>query len=82
MSGYALPPFLLDVPDVDVGVHRAGDQEIRLKHRPVQVTGNTRKKEGSNDEKALSPVPEHNQSSLLAASESHPEGAPNTVEAE
>lgn len=37
--GHRLSLFLLNIPDVDVGVHRAGDQEIWLKHCPVQVAG-------------------------------------------
>lgn len=37
--GHVLSLFLLNIPDVDVGVHRAGDQEIWLKHCPVQVAG-------------------------------------------
>lgn len=29
------------VPDVDVSVHRTGDQELRIKPGPVQITGDT-----------------------------------------
>lgn len=33
------PVLLLDVPNVDVRVNRTGNQQIWLKHGPVQVTG-------------------------------------------
>lgn len=37
--GHVLSLFLLNIPDVDIGVHRAGDQEIWFEHCPVQVAG-------------------------------------------
>lgn len=55
--GYASLSFLLDIPNVDVGVHRAGNEEIRFKHCPVQVAGNTETNRTMKREKIQSLVP-------------------------